>query len=179
MADRNSPDLSEIFDRISGEGMRDSERSYMRWQRVRNIARGNKLDHAFPPAQEPEELKPVLTLSIAARSEGGFLVRIDLAKPFVVPPIPGALLRILSADAGRSDDGLVGWKTFDAIVAAMRAYGGSQKFTRHALSQAVLRLRKILKRHRHDPRLIQTSRSRRAHRFAIMRPPADKIPPPS
>ncbi len=176
MASRNLPDFREILDRISGEGMREAQRNYFRWMRVRNIARGNRLEYALSPAWEPEELRPASVLTIEARPEGDWFVRIDLRKCFTVPPVLGALLRILSADTGKSNDGLVGWKTFDAIVAEMRASGESQRFTRHALSEAVLRLRKILERHAYDPRLIQTSRPRRAYRFAIALPQADTIP---
>jgi hypothetical protein len=107
-------------------------------------------------------------LEIKARSDGLCDVRIDAGKQFKLPPVLADLLAILSLDGGRSDDGLVRWKTLDE-VAILLGKRWDKRFSRHTVTQSVYRLRReLFKRGGTNPYLVQTNR-RRGARFALKR----------
>jgi hypothetical protein len=106
------------------------------------------------------------TLEIKLRSDGLSDVRIDAGKKFSLPPALADLLSILSLNGGTSDDRLVGWKTIDE-VAILLGKRSNRRFTRHAVTQSIYRLRReLFKRGGANPYLIQTNR-RRGVRFAL------------
>ncbi|HUQ30902.1 MAG TPA: hypothetical protein VM095_02235 [Pyrinomonadaceae bacterium] len=105
-------------------------------------------------------------LEIKPRSDGFSDVRIDAGKSFALPPMLADLLAVLSLTGAASDDGLVGWKTIDE-VAILLGKRSSRRFSRHAVTQSVYRLRKeLFNRGGANPYLIQTNR-RRGVRFAL------------
>jgi len=106
------------------------------------------------------------TLEIKLRSDGLSDVRIDAGKKFSLPPALADLLSILSLNGGTSDDRLVGWKTIDE-VAILLGKRSSRRFSRHAVTQSIYRLRReLFNRGGANPYLIQTNR-RRGVRFAL------------
>lgn len=106
------------------------------------------------------------TLEIKPRSDGLSEVRIDAGKRFSLPPLLADLLSVLSISGAPSDDGLVGWKTIDE-VAILLAKRSSRRFSRHAVTQSIYRLRKeLFSRGGANPYLVQTNR-RRGVRFAL------------
>jgi hypothetical protein len=105
-------------------------------------------------------------LEIKPRSDGFSDVRIDAGKSFALPPMLADLLAVLSLTGAASDDGLVGWKTIDE-VAILLGKRSSRRFSRHAVTQSIYRLRKeLFNRGGANPYLIQTNR-RRGVRFAL------------
>jgi hypothetical protein len=105
-------------------------------------------------------------LEIKPRSDGLSDVRIDAGKRFSLPPILADLLSVLSLNGAASDDGLVGWKTIDEI-AILLGKRSSRRFSRHAVTQSIYRLRKeLFNRGGANPYLVQTNR-RRGVRFAL------------
>ena len=106
------------------------------------------------------------TLEITPRSDGFSDVRIDAGKSFSLPPLLADLLSILSLSGSPNDDGLVGWKTIDE-VAILLGKRTNRRFSRHAVTQSVYRLRKeLFNRGGVNPYLVQTNR-RRGVRFAL------------
>jgi hypothetical protein len=106
------------------------------------------------------------TLEIKPRSDGLSDVRIDAGKRFSLPPFLADLLSVLSLNGATSDDGLVGWKTIDEI-AILLGKRSSRRFSRHAVTQSIYRLRKeLFNRGGANPYLVQTNR-RRGVRFAL------------
>jgi hypothetical protein len=106
------------------------------------------------------------TLEIKPRSDGFSDVRIDAGKSFALPPMLADLLSVLSLTGATADDGLVGWKTIDE-VAILLGKRSSRRFSRHAVTQSIYRLRKeLFNRGGANPYLIQTNR-RRGVRFAL------------
>jgi hypothetical protein len=94
------------------------------------------------------------TLEIKLRSDGLSDVRIDAGKKFSLPPALADLLSILSLSGGTSDDRLVGWKTIDE-VAILLGKRSNRRFSRHAVTQSIYRLRReLFKRGGANPYLI-------------------------
>jgi hypothetical protein len=105
-------------------------------------------------------------LEIKPRSDGSSEVRIDAGRIFTLPPALGDLLSVLSLAGAASDDGLVGWKTIDEVAVLLGKKSG-RRFSRHAVTQGIYRLRKeLFNRGGANPYLIQTNR-RRGVRFAL------------
>jgi hypothetical protein len=106
------------------------------------------------------------TVEIKPRSDGLSDVRIDAGKSFSLPPLLADLLSVLSLNGATSDDKLVGWKTIDE-VAILLGKRSSRRFSRHAVTQSIYRLRKeLFNRGGANPYLVQTNR-RRGVRFAL------------
>jgi hypothetical protein len=106
------------------------------------------------------------TLEIKPRSDGSSDVRIDAGKRFALPPMLADLLSVLSLTGATADDGLIAWKTIDE-VAILLGKRSSRRFSRHAVTQSIYRLRKeLFNRGGANPYLIQTNR-RRGVRFAL------------
>jgi hypothetical protein len=106
------------------------------------------------------------TLEIKPRTDGLSDVRIDAGKRFSLPPLLADLLSVLSLNGAASDDGLVGWKTIDE-VAILLGKRESRRFSKHAVTQSIYRLRKeLFNRGGVNPYLVQTNR-RRGLRFAL------------
>jgi hypothetical protein len=78
------------------------------------------------------------------------------------------ILHFLAADEGEdAGDGLVGWKSRDAIRSALRKRTGAD-VSPHALVQNISRLRGRLCAQKINPRLVQ-SRKGAGYRFAVRR----------
>jgi hypothetical protein len=110
----------------------------------------------------------VTSLKMSKRADGSVRVRIDGSQEFELPPALADLLWVLAQDSGRSEDGLIGWKTPDeaAILLAKKQGRTSSK---HALTQNIYRLRTALAdRGGVNPFLVQTHR-RLGVRFALRR----------
>ena len=108
------------------------------------------------------------SLELNHRADGSAEVRIAAGKQFTLPPTLAHLLSILSDDSGRSDEGLVGWKTLDEVAILLQKREG-RPFTRHGVTQQVYRLRKeLFQRGGVNPFLVQTNR-RLGVRFAVRR----------
>jgi hypothetical protein len=77
------------------------------------------------------------------------------------------LLEVLAADTGKSPDHLVSWKTLAEILDGLKSRTGKD-FTKKAVRQLVLRLRKRLKRHGANHFYVLSSRED-GYRFALRR----------
>lgn len=112
----------------------------------------------------------VFSVEIAGCADGAVEVRVDLGKPFRLPPLLGDLLEILCLEAADEwpEDELVGWKSLDEVSRRLGKRQG-REFKRHAVTQAVHRLRKeLFDRGGVNPFLVQTNR-RLGARFALRR----------
>lgn len=108
------------------------------------------------------------SLEVGWASDGAADVSLDGGKAFRLPSGLGELLEVLALDSGRSDDGLVGWKTLDELAILLGKRRG-QPVRRHAVTQLVYRLRhELFARGAVNPYLVQSSRARGA-RFALRR----------
>jgi hypothetical protein len=131
------------------------------------------------PQTRPRKLRPrpaahaapqpvAVNLDIKQRADGSAAVSVNFGETFVVPPVLADLLDILARDTHRGADDLVGWKSLDE-VAILLAKRSDRRFTRHAVTQQVYRLRKVMiERGGLDPELIQTNR-RHGVRIALKR----------
>ncbi len=57
------------------------------------------------------EALPRPTQNVNKRPDGWARARIDDGAPFVLPPALGDLLRIISTESRREEEGFVGWMT--------------------------------------------------------------------
>jgi hypothetical protein len=106
------------------------------------------------------------SLELERRADGSATLRIDDGVPFVLPPMLADLLDVLAVDSGRSDDGLVGWKTLAEVTLLLGKHVG-RTVSKPAVTQNVYRLRRRLYEEGGvNPYLVQTSR-RHGLRFAL------------
>jgi hypothetical protein len=153
LADAMLCELADIERQLDGRSDTAADDSVMRGSR-RMLQQG-----AEPSA---------LWLDVRTRSDGSASVRIDGGKAFTLPPILACLLEILATDAGPSGDEFVAWKPLDTIAERLRTKVG-RSFGRHAVTQHVYRLRRLLYTEGGaSPFLVQTNR-RLGVRFAVKR----------
>lgn len=114
------------------------------------------------------------SLEVVWAVDGAAEVRVDGGKAFRLPAGLGELLEILTLDSGRSDDGLVGWKSLDEVAILLGKRHGTPVL-RHAATQLVYRLRReLFARGAVNPYLVQSSRQRGV-RVALRRPLAQRV----
>lgn len=104
------------------------------------------------------------------RSDGYAVVSIDGKEHFNLPPKLGTLLAVLAMDVvgGPSPDDFVPWKTTEEI-SALFLHKTGEPIKKHALANAVYRLRKwLFQEHGVNPYLVQTD-ANGAYRFAVRR----------
>ena len=99
--------------------------------------------------------------------------RIDGGGEFTLPPLLAELLVALAADEGPSDDDWVAWKSREAIIARISSRTG-RRWSRHALAEAIHKLRGGLFAAGVNPFLINSHRSLGV-RLAFRRGPATVI----
>jgi hypothetical protein len=180
--------------KLAQEGMRNADRDYMRWARVEKLARSRvKTEKACDSAnrsigyrspsgdamirgrEKTHTIVPVWKLSIFSVDGRTFQACIDDNKPFHISAMQSLILKALAMATPRSDDGLVEWKSFGSIIAAICAATGKKTYDRRALSTAIWRLRSTLMYHGWDPGLIQTNSLTGAYRFAVRQKAAQTI----
>ncbi len=115
------------------------------------------------------------SLEIAEQDDGSFRVRIDGRPEFKLSPLLGALLSILAAENGFQPGEKVSWKILSEIPGLLESKT-SKKFSEHAVSQLVSRLRKELFANGENPGLVQTNRRLGAVRFAFQRKAPNPVP---
>jgi hypothetical protein len=93
-------------------------------------------------------------LRIGRGTDGFAEVAIDRGT-CLLPPTMADLLEILGAEAGAAADEFVGWKTLAEVAAELDSRFG-RALNRHAVINAIYRLRRLLRRSGLDPRLVQT-----------------------
>jgi hypothetical protein len=99
--------------------------------------------------------------------DGRTRVAIDGGPPMKLSPVLTSLLRALSADSGYSTDRFVGFKTPDEL-ARMLGKALKKEVKRHAVSEAVRRLRRALITSGYSPYLVESNR-RLGYRFGVRR----------
>jgi hypothetical protein len=110
----------------------------------------------------------VTSLKVSKRADGSAGVRIDGGPEFELPKALADLLWVLAQDSGRSEDGLVGFKTLDEVGILLAKKQGRHS-SRHAITQSIYRLRAFLgDRGGVNPFLVQTDRELGV-RFALKR----------
>ena len=107
------------------------------------------------------------SLRIASRPDGTAVVQVDRGAKMVLAATLARLLIILSTDNDRSDDGVVGWKTFEEVAILMEKKTG-RRHSRGAVNQLIYRLRKEFMENGASMDPIQTSR-KLGMRFALKR----------
>jgi DNA-binding winged helix-turn-helix (wHTH) protein len=102
---------------------------------------------------------------------------IDRLRSVTLPPMPAALLSVLLADTGPSNDEFVAWKSRAKVRQRLRQMTGKQ-FSPGTLNQLVYRLRELLPEQAVHPDFIRRD-TRRGLRFALRREPPGSAPPGS
>jgi hypothetical protein len=106
-------------------------------------------------------------LETRPQSRGAMAVRIDEGKWFRLSRSDGRLFRLL-ASASRDRDGFPAWQTYEQIADRIMEKTGVRP-TRHALVQAVHRIRKALRQADLNEFLLRVDRKRGRLRF-LLRP---------
>lgn len=97
-----------------------------------------------PPAATPKGPAPTVEdLRMEEVGQGRAVVTFDNAKRVNLSPTLKALIAILAADEGVSPDALVAWKSFERLAELLEKRL-DRKFSDHALSQLLWRLRESL-----------------------------------
>ena len=118
---------------------------------------------------EQAAAKGVEQIELLRLPGGKFVIRIEQAAPFPLPPRLGEFLRLLALEGIPEvpAERLVAWKSgTDLSIGMHKAFGC--KFTPHNLSQIASRLRQQFRVRRQNPFLIQTSGA--SYRLALVRP---------
>ena len=118
-----------------------------------------------------------MTLAWTWSVDGSAHVRINDGTPFRLQAKPAALLRIIAAPGGRAtDDGLVGWRTYAEVGAALAKHTGRAASAR-SVTQTIYKLRAAFRDAGQNWFLIQTDH-RGAVRFALRNDIADPVTEP-
>jgi len=109
-----------------------------------------------PPVATPKGPAPtVQDLRIEEVGHGRAVVTFDNATRVTLSPTLKELTAILAADEGESPDELVAWKSFERLTERLEKRLG-RKFSDHALSQLLWRLRESIAAAGLDRRLIES-----------------------
>jgi hypothetical protein len=128
------------------------------------------VDHTIRSHKESSQNEPqpagAFSVEFDSCADGSAVVWID-GRGFTLSPTLTDLLMVLCEDTGRSPDGFIGWKSINEVARSLKKKTG-RRFTNHALTQNVHRLRQLLLKAGLNPDLVQTNR-RCGLRFALRR----------
>lgn len=106
----------------------------------------------------------------AQRGDGSVWVKVDDARPLLLPPHLGTLWLALAEDTGLSRDEAVAFKSLRALSVRIGKRTGMKGPSANTINKYVCRLRQSLAAHGVDPEIVQTSR--RLGRRVAVRPGA-------
>lgn len=114
------------------------------------------------------------SLAIERRSDDSADVVVNGTVRLTLSPKLADLLVLLAAPTAQPEDGLVGWKTFDWIVAGLSA-AARRPTERRNLAQLISRLRNVLEGADLNRFFVQVSRPKKSARFALKAQAVDVI----
>ena len=114
------------------------------------------------------------SLVIERRSDDSADVVVNGTVRLTLSPKVADLLVLLAAPTAQPEDGLVGWKAIDLLIAAL-GYAPHRSTGRRNLAQLILRLRNALEGADLNRFLVQVSRPKKSARFALKAQAADVI----